>query len=35
VSRKPGREELLERLRAYRGSLPADFEFDRDEADAR
>jgi antitoxin MazE len=35
VSRKPGREELLQRLRAFRGRLPADFKFDRDEANAR
>jgi antitoxin MazE len=35
VSRKPGREELLKRLRAFRGRLPADFKFDRDEANAR
>ncbi len=35
VSRKPGREALLERLRAFRGRLPADFKFDRDEANAR
>ncbi len=35
VARKPGREELLERLRAFRGRLPADFKFDRDEANAR
>jgi antitoxin MazE len=35
VSRKPGREELLKRLRAFRGHLPADFRFDRDEANAR
>lgn len=35
VSRKPGREELLTRLRAFRGRLPADFKFDRDEANAR
>jgi antitoxin MazE len=35
VSRKPGREELLKRLRAVRGHLPADFKFDRDEANAR
>jgi antitoxin MazE len=30
--RKPGRENLLKRLRAFRGRLPADFVFDRDEA---
>lgn len=35
VARKPGREELLKRLRAFRGRLPADIEFDRDEANAR
>ena len=35
VSRKPGREELLTRLRAFRGRLPADFRFDRDETNAR
>jgi antitoxin MazE len=35
VARKPGREEWLERLRAFRGRLPADFKFDRDEANAR
>jgi antitoxin MazE len=35
VARKPGREELLERLRAFRGRLPADFRFDRDEANGR
>jgi antitoxin MazE len=30
-----GRAELLKRLRAFRGRLPADFKFDRDEANAR
>ena len=35
VSRKPSREELMKRLREFRGSLPADFKFDRDEANAR
>ena len=35
VARKPGREELLKRLRVFRGRLPADFKFDRDEANAR
>lgn len=35
VARKPGKAELLERLRAFRGRLPADFKFDRDEANAR
>jgi antitoxin MazE len=35
VARKPSREELLKRLRAFRGRLPADFKFNRDEANAR
>jgi antitoxin MazE len=35
VARKPGREQLLQRLREFRGRLPADFKFDRDEANAR
>jgi antitoxin MazE len=35
VARKPGREDLLKRLRAFRGRLPADFKFDRDEANGR
>ena len=35
VARKPGRDELLTRLRAFRGRLPSDFKFDRDEANAR
>jgi len=35
VSRKPGRAELLKRLRQFRGRLPADFKFDRDDANAR
>jgi len=35
IARKPGRDELLERLRSLRGRLPADFVFDRDEANER
>jgi antitoxin MazE len=35
VVRKPGRDEVLRRLRAFRGRLPSDFKFDRDEANAR
>ncbi len=35
VTKKPDREELLKRLRAFRGRLPPDFKFDRDEANAR
>ena len=30
VARKPGREALLNALRAYRGQLPRDFKFDRE-----
>jgi antitoxin MazE len=35
IERKPSREDLLKRLRAFRGRLPADFKFGRDEANAR
>lgn len=35
VARTPGRTELLKRLRAFRGRLPPDFKFDRDDANAR
>ncbi|OKO83996.1 AbrB/MazE/SpoVT family DNA-binding domain-containing protein [Bradyrhizobium sp. AS23.2] len=35
VARKPDRNELLERLRTFRGRLPIDFKFDRDEANER
>jgi antitoxin MazE len=35
IARKPAPNELLKRLRAFRGRLPADFKFDRDEANAR
>lgn len=35
VARKPDRQELLTRLRAFRGRLSADVIFDRGEADAR
>lgn len=35
VRKKPGSEALLERLRTFRGRLPADFRFERDEANAR
>ena len=35
VCRKPGRDELLARLRAFRGRMPADFTFDRDLANGR
>jgi antitoxin MazE len=35
VEKAPAAEELLARLRGLRGSLPADFRFDRLEANAR
>ncbi len=35
IKRKPTSPELIERLKKYRGSLPADFKFDRLEANAR
>jgi len=35
ISRKPSRDELLKRLRDFRGRLPADFKFDREGANAR
>ncbi len=35
IRKKPGAEALLERLRAFRGKLPADFRFDRNEANER
>lgn len=35
VRKKPGADARLERLRAFRGRLPADFRFSRDEANAR
>lgn len=35
IARKPTREEALEILKTFRGRLPADFKFDREEANAR
>lgn len=35
LSKKPGAKQLLERLRSFRGRLPEDFKFERDEANAR
>lgn len=35
VARKADNREILARLRKYRGRLPADFKFDRLEANAR
>jgi antitoxin MazE len=34
-AQKADREEWLKRLRRFRGVMPADFKFDRDEANAR
>ena len=34
IVKKPTSAELLQRLRKYRGRLPEDFVFDRDEANA-
>lgn len=35
VEKAPGARELLARLRKYRGRLPADFKFDRLDANER
>lgn len=35
VKKKPGAEVFLARIRKFRGKLPADFKFDRDEAHGR
>ena len=35
VGKSPSPSELLARLRRFRGRLPADFKFDRDEANER
>lgn len=35
IKKRPEVSELLARLRQYRGCLPADFKFDRLEANAR
>jgi antitoxin MazE len=35
VERQPGKLELLQGARKYRAPWPADFAFDRDEANAR
>lgn len=35
IRKKPGTDEFLARLRKYRGRLPADFRFDREEANER
>jgi antitoxin MazE len=35
VSKRPTQKELVESLRKYRGMIPADIKFDREEANAR
>ena len=35
IVRKPNRDDLIERLRSFRGRLPDDFKFDRDETNDR
>lgn len=35
ITERQRREAALERLRSFRGWMPADFKFDRDEANAR
>ncbi len=35
LRKKPTKEALLKRLREFRGKLPADFKFNRDEANDR
>lgn len=35
VARKPSRQDFVNRLRAFRGRLPRDFKFDREEVNAR
>jgi antitoxin MazE len=35
VGKKPGTEAVLARLRRFRGKMPADFKFDREDANAR
>jgi antitoxin MazE len=35
ITRRLNRKELIERLKQYEGRLPADFKFDRDEANER
>ena len=35
VAKEPSRLELLKRLRKYRGMIPKDYKFDREEANER
>lgn len=35
IKKKPGRSDFMDRLKKFRGSLPADFVFDREAANER
>jgi len=35
IRKKPSNKDFLVRLRKFRGKLPTDFKFDRDDANAR
>ena len=35
VKKKPSKKDFLVRLRKFRGKMPADFKFDRDDANSR
>ena len=35
IRKKPSNKDFLTRLRKFRGKLPADFKFDRDDVNAR
>jgi len=35
IEKKKSRRELIESLRKFRGTMPADFKFDREEANER
>jgi antitoxin MazE len=35
VRKKPGRDTMLNRLRQFRGKMPPDFKFDRNDAHGR
>lgn len=35
ISQRPTRQDVILELRKYRGMIPADFKFDREEANAR
>ena len=35
VERRPSADDLFERLRQFQGRMPADYKFDRDDANSR